>query len=501
MNRRRLSRFQSTSRSISGDPTFVARRCGRASVQDLAQRFVWQAIGINGGPCRLERTERRVLGRSTLFGGKPELAPIMPPPEITSPLPSVPLGRLECRVPGREPFSYRFTADDLVTTARFLVGEAGGVDNPENRGTLWAMLNRYAFFRNKTPGWGGFGGFLEQYSQTLQPYIRRWESVKELVQRCNKTFDNPDCRFRPTRNETYPGTQVPMGQLASFLELQATPWSRLPERARSLALGTLTGKVPNPIGNATEVDDTKVYFRREKHRNPTRAEWEAYTRAFARRHGLSWRPEQVPYDQFGHDTLFVTAAAKSFPEGATRIVPPGAGATGPTPPPSPTPSPSPAPTPTPAPSSAAPGPRPGATYDGKSPAPGTVETRRSFPTSPPVRGDASQRSAPLYDDILNQFAVGVNPRYAHRSGATFCNIFVWDVTGSRSRTAAARSSCRGTTRHRSRGDGPPGRAESDERRVDGAGRTEEPEPHPHVRARRRVRPHGASRDLDTRLNG
>jgi hypothetical protein len=350
-----------------------------------------------------------------LFGGNPELAPIVPPPEITPPVASVPLGRLECRVPGRPPFGYRFTADDLVTTARFLVGEAGGVDNPENRGTLWAMLNRYAFFRNKVPRWGSFGGFLRQYSQTLQPYIRRWESVKELVNRCNETFDNLECQFRPTRTETYPGTQVPMGQLVSFLELQATPWARLPESARSLALRTLTGKVPNPVGNATEVDDTKVYFRREKRRNPTRAEWEAYTRAFARRHGLAWRPEQVSYDQFGHNTLFVAAAAKSFPEGAARIVPAGAGATAPAPTPSPAPAPPPSPT-------------AGAAYDGKTPAPGTVETRRSFPTSPPVRGDAARRSAALYDDVLNQFAVGVNPRYAHKNGATFCNIFVWDVT-------------------------------------------------------------------------
>jgi hypothetical protein len=127
----------------------------------------------------------------------------------------------------------------------------------------------------------------------------------------------------------------------------------------------------------------------------------------------------VPYDQFGHNALFVTTKAKSFPEGATRIVPPGASSP---------PTPAPAPTPTPrAPTPPAPVPRAGA-YDGTSPAPGTVETRRSFPTNPPVRGDASHRSAAAYDDILNQFAVGVNPRYAHRNGATFCNIFVWDVT-------------------------------------------------------------------------
>jgi len=67
-------------------------------------------------------------------------------------------------------------------------------------------------------------------------------------------------------------------------------------------------------------------------------------------------------------------------------------------------------------------------YDGSSPAPGTAETRRSFPTNPPVRGNAANRSKALYDNILNQFAANKNPRYAHRNGSTFCNIFVWDVT-------------------------------------------------------------------------
>ena len=139
------------------------------------------------------------------------------------------LGTLTCQVPGRKPFQYRFTTDDLVTTARFLVGEAGGRDNAENRGTLWAMLNRYAFFRNQAPG-GAALADPAQYSQTLQPYLRHWASAKDFVAKCNSTFDNPGCQFKPTRSETYPGTQVRMGQLKSFLALQATPWASLPRR-------------------------------------------------------------------------------------------------------------------------------------------------------------------------------------------------------------------------------------------------------------------------------
>jgi hypothetical protein len=65
---------------------------------------------------------------------------------------------------------------------------------------------------------------------------------------------------------------------------------------------------------------------------------------------------------------------------------------------------------------------------GGTPAPGTAETRRSFPTNPPRTNAPGARSAATYDAVLDQFAVDVNPRYAIRNGATFCNIFVWDVT-------------------------------------------------------------------------
>ncbi|HYG58775.1 MAG TPA: hypothetical protein VD902_12020, partial [Symbiobacteriaceae bacterium] len=73
-------------------------------------------------------------------------------------------------------------------------------------------------------------------------------------------------------------------------------------------------------------------------------------------------------------------------------------------------------------------------YDGTEPAPGTTNTAAGNPVEPPLTGFADNRSAALYDDIINQFAVGTNPRYAKRDlnqdGRidTFCNIFVWDVT-------------------------------------------------------------------------
>jgi peptidoglycan hydrolase-like protein with peptidoglycan-binding domain len=73
-------------------------------------------------------------------------------------------------------------------------------------------------------------------------------------------------------------------------------------------------------------------------------------------------------------------------------------------------------------------------YDGTKPAPGTTNTNAARPTDPPVRGDPARRNASTYNNVINQFAVGNNPRYTPRDSSgdgvrdTFCNIFVWDVT-------------------------------------------------------------------------
>src|SRR5687767_1228481 len=70
----------------------------------------------------------------------------------------------------------------------------------------------------------------------------------------------------------------------------------------------------------------------------------------------------------------------------------------------------------------------GVTYNGTQPAPGTTDTNAAYPASPPVRGNPASRNAATYDNVINQFAVGNNPRYAQRNGNTYCNIFAWDVT-------------------------------------------------------------------------
>ncbi|MFP2932068.1 peptidoglycan-binding protein [Pyxidicoccus sp. 3LG] len=73
-------------------------------------------------------------------------------------------------------------------------------------------------------------------------------------------------------------------------------------------------------------------------------------------------------------------------------------------------------------------------YDGSKPATGTTNTNAAQVTNPPLKGDPKNRNADTYNQVINQFAVGNNPRYTPRDSSgdgvkdTFCNIFLWDVT-------------------------------------------------------------------------
>lgn len=67
------------------------------------------------------------------------------------------------------------------------------------------------------------------------------------------------------------------------------------------------------------------------------------------------------------------------------------------------------------------------------PAPGTTSQNVGQPASPPHTNAPGQRSRSAYDQVIDQFAVHVNARYAIRDTSgdgvddTFCNIFAWDV--------------------------------------------------------------------------
>ena len=248
---------------------------------------------------------------------RPALERPRPPPTVQptpAPLPRGSLGTLTVVAPGVPRFSYAFTPDDALWTARFLVGEAGGRDDPGNHAVLWAMFNRYALFTRTV--YPSFQAFLRAYSTPLQPVLQSRGAAQ-------RHMDNPN--FVRTGG-TYPNSTVPKGQLKRFLELQATPWADLPATARALALRALSGGQPNPgIGNASEFADTAVYFRDQNKRVPSEAEWRQFTINFPRNSGKkwSWIGDVPGLLQYRRNTFYLDDRARNLPAGAVRVLAPG----------------------------------------------------------------------------------------------------------------------------------------------------------------------------------
>ncbi|MFI6015242.1 penicillin-insensitive murein endopeptidase [Streptomyces sp. NPDC051243] len=205
---------------------------------------------------------------------------------------------------------YRFLPDDLLWTARFLVGETGGRrDGPEQAAVVWAMLNRYALLtRDRHPT---FHAFLRACSPPLQPVLRNWRTTRRALRHAD--FVRTGGTFGPPAP---PG--MPRGQRARYLELQLRPWDQLPRAARSLAVRALTGALSNPVGAATEVGSTRQYFRDRFGRYPSPREWQAYTERFAADQGWRWIGPVPGLDQRGN-AFFVRRRLASLPPGAVRV--------------------------------------------------------------------------------------------------------------------------------------------------------------------------------------
>ena len=57
-----------------------------------------------------------------------------------------------------------------------------------------------------------------------------------------------------------------------------------------------------------------------------------------------------------------------------------------------------------------------------------IPASASVAANPTITSNAYNRSAARYRQVINQFDVENNTRYAVKNGSTYCNIFVWDVT-------------------------------------------------------------------------
>ena len=258
----------------------------------MSQQFSYEAdpfraLAAYGGPFELFDREEEVSGSTK--------APVGP------------FGALVATVGGR-PFKYPFIADDVLWTARFLVGEAGGRDNLDNQAVIWAMLNRYALFTHRY--YPTFHQFIRAYSTPLQPTLKSSGAARRHMHK-------PE--FVRTGGN-YPGTSIPRGQLSRFLKLQRTPWNQLPAGAKSLAERALKGQVTNPIGNASEFASTKVYFHDRNRRWPRDfAEWRRFTETFAANKKWVWVGPIAGLDQM-KNAFFVQRIVANLSAGTVRVV-------------------------------------------------------------------------------------------------------------------------------------------------------------------------------------
>jgi hypothetical protein len=226
----------------------------------------------------------------------------------TQSAPVGPFGKLVATLPGNKSFSYQFTPEDVLWTARFLVGEAGGRDDPGNRAVIWAMFNRYALFTNRV--YPSFHQFIRAYSTPLQPVLKSMGAARRHAHK-------PE--FVKTGG-VYPGSDVPKGQLKRHLELQQKPWSGLPAAARSLAERAMKGLVPNPIGAASEFASTWIYFKDRHKRSPLHYnEWKDFTEAHARNKKWKWVGPISGINQKSN-AFFIDRRALNLQPGAIKVV-------------------------------------------------------------------------------------------------------------------------------------------------------------------------------------
>lgn len=260
---------------------------------------------------------RAQMVRPALNSGAASVAtPTVPAPSRgVSDRPREPFGVLTATIAGRT-LRYQFTQEDVEWTARFIVGEAGGRDDRENRAIIWAMFNRYALFTQRV--FPSFQAFLRAYSTTLQPVLNSKGAAKRHMDRPNFVRTGG---YYP--DEQRPRGRVPKGQLRQHLDLQAARWSTLPAPARQLAEQALKGQIPNPgIGNASEFADTAVYFKDQNGRLPNYEEWLRFSQGFPRNAGKNWTWVGAieGLTQYRINTFYVDNRALRLPPGTIQVL-------------------------------------------------------------------------------------------------------------------------------------------------------------------------------------
>lgn len=241
--------------------------------------------------------------------------------------PQGPFGTLTVLSPPLYRFKYTFMPDDALWLARLVKGEAGGEDDLDNHAVIWSVFNRFALFTHSGSYWmkrAGYRGyktfamFVQSYSTTLQPVLRSVQAAKRAIGYAKK---NPQ-KFKYIKTGGYyPNTTVPKGQLEHHLKkIQKMTWSRFKPETRSMIERAIRGQLDNPIGIASEFNNTRDYFRRKRGRNPSPEEWIEYTLNFARRKKLIWVGSIKGLHQMKSNAFYIDNRVKHLPPSTVRVI-------------------------------------------------------------------------------------------------------------------------------------------------------------------------------------
>lgn len=216
---------------------------------------------------------------------------------------------------------YRFTPEDALWLARFVIGEAGGTNDKDNHAVIWAMFNRFGTLRHLVPSWTSFAKFLQLYSTPLQhPYVYN-VGVARRIWGNHRSY--PDRFPVVSGQETYKGTDVKKVQYRRHIELQQKPWSRIKPEVQDLVLKIMNGQIPNPgIGMATDFASTWVYYVDKHKEEPSIEEWRRYTINYANsktRPPIAWIGEVDGINQM-KNAFFIRKSYVGLPANAVRII-------------------------------------------------------------------------------------------------------------------------------------------------------------------------------------
>jgi Papain-like cysteine protease AvrRpt2/Tectonin domain len=159
-------------------------------------------------------------------------------------LPEGPFATLIWESPGKAPFKYEFSTEDVLWLAQFLILESGGEDDIDNHATIWAMLNNFALSRSHLEKKELFHEFLRAYSPVTKRKIK--------------------------------------GKIDEATKMLKSKWTNLEATAKKLAEDALKTGVNNPINYASKFLDTNYLYSKNKVKNgvdeipPTVDEWEEY---------------------------------------------------------------------------------------------------------------------------------------------------------------------------------------------------------------------------------